>query len=117
MINAQIFTKSSVISRVLVTGHADSNAKIVCASVSSLVRTLCELVSRYKKVVSTCEAAKPGEVMLEIHSFDISIQGEMVGVTDYFLLGLVALANDSPEAFKLQINNKEWYDGYKERWW
>ena len=117
MINAQVYIESSVLTKVLVTGHADSNAKIVCAGVSSLVRTLCELVSRYKKVVSSCEATKPGEVMLVIHSFDISIQGELVGVTDFFLLGLIALANDSPESIKLQINNKEWYDGYKERWW
>ncbi len=41
----------------------------------------------------------------------------MSAVTDFFLVGLIAVAKDFPEAIKLKINNKDWYNGTQERWW
>ncbi len=119
MIDVRCTVDLSIIKSLVVTGHAEfsSNNKIVCAAVSTLVRTLCELVTRYNGVVADCDAPEPGNVMLKIHNVDDMFLDGMSAVTDFFLVGLIAVAKDFPEAIKLKINNKDWYNGTQERWW
>ena len=101
-----------------ISGHAKGRSSVeVCAGVSCLSRTVCEIVSRMGDVFSKCETTGPGDIVLEIHNVKKTVQGRMSGVTDFLLFGIIGLVRDYPDTVKLKINNKEWYDGSQKRWW
>lgn len=119
MIQVICKTDNSNITYLEVTGHASNSSKnaLICASVSCLTRTVCEIISRMNGVDSICSAPDPGNVVLEIYDIKKSIQEHLSGITDFYLLGIIGIINDYPESIILKINNKEWYDGSQERWW
>lgn len=102
-----------------VLGHASSSIdnKVICAAVSCLSRTVCDIATRLKGVKSDFSAPMAGNVMLNIHDVDSCVQERFSGITDYFLIGIIGIKLDYPESIKLKINNKEWYDGSQKRWW
>jgi uncharacterized protein len=101
-----------------VSGHAnDNNKEVICAAVSCLTRTVCEITTRLSGVTSKCSASKPGNVCLEIDDIGIDIQEMFSGITDFLLYGLIGIKRDYPESIKLNIDKKEWYDGSQKRWW
>ncbi|MGL1891922.1 MAG: ribosomal-processing cysteine protease Prp [Spirochaetaceae bacterium] len=119
MINIICNTNNSLIVFLEVNGHASNNINnnVICAAVSCLTRTVCEITTRLKGVTSDCSAPNPGNVMLSIHNVEITVQEMFSGVTDFLLIGLIGIKRDYPESIKLKINNKEWYDGSQKRWW
>ncbi len=119
MINITCETRASNIKYFEVLGHAggSDNEKIICAAVSCLTGTACEIISRLNGVISEFCAPKPGYVKLCVHSFEESVQEKLSGITDFLLFGLVGIIRDNPGSIKLKINNKEWYDGSQKRWW
>ena len=108
-----------MIVKLKIIGHASNsnNNEIICASVSCLSRTVCDITTRLNGISSEFRAPRPGNIMLKIHSVDNCIQEKFSGITDFFLVGIIGLKKDYPESIKLKINNKEWYDGSQERWW
>lgn len=119
MINISCNTESSIIKFIEVEGHATDveNKKIICAGVSCLTRTVCEIITRLKGVTSSCEVSKPGNVMLKLHDVDEGVQERIAGITDFLIFGLIGIKRDYPDSLKLKINNKEWYNGTQKRWW
>jgi len=118
LITVTCFLVNSCINSLNVSGHASSyNNKVICAAVSVLTRTVCEITCRLKGVASECIAHEPGNVSLNINNIDDEVQERYKGITDFFLIGLIGIKSDSPESIKININNKEWYNGSQERWW
>ncbi len=119
MIQVICVTEYSNIKYLELSGHATGNQEnaIICAAVSCLTRTVCELASRLKGVTSECSAPEPGNIMLNIHNIDKNIQERFFGITDFLLIGIIGIIRDYPESITLKINSKEWYDGSQKRWW
>ncbi len=119
MISVTCNTDSSIIKFIEILGHSSGSDddKIICAAVSCLTRTACEIMTRLNGVVSEFYASEPGSVVLLVHDYKKSVQDKLSGISDFLLLGLIGIIRDYPESIKLKINNKEWYDGSQKRWW
>lgn len=119
MIHVICLTKDSNIKYLELSGHASGNHEneVICAAVSCLTRTVCEITTRLNGVISECNAPEPGSLILKINKIDKSIQERFYGITDFLLIGIIGIVKDYPESITLKINNKEWYDGSQKRWW
>ena len=119
MIEVSCVTYNSMIKSLEIVGHASNsnNNDIICAAVSCLSRTVCDITTRLNGINSELRAPKAGNIMLKIHDIDNCIHGRFSGITDFFLIGIIGIKKDYPESIKLKINNKEWYNGSQERWW
>lgn len=119
MIHVICNIENSVIKLLEVSGHScgGKNDVIICAAVSCLSRTVCEIVTRMNGVSSDCKASAPGDVVLSLHNYKKIDRDRLFGITDFLIFGMIGIKRDYPESIKLNINNKEWYDGSQKRWW
>lgn len=62
-------------------------------------------------VDALCLAPRPGELEISVTDFPIDVKGHLTGITDFLLKGLCDTVTDYPDSLKLNINNKEWYNG------
>ena len=118
MINILCGTENSLLEFLNVSGHAQgSKQNVVCSAVTCLTRTALEITTRLRGITINSSAPDPGIVKLEIVNIENDIQDKVSGITDFLLIGLIGIKRDFPEYVKLEINDKEWYDGSQKRWW
>ncbi len=107
MIRAQlVLDDDGMLIRMAVTGHAHSSSggnDLVCAVVSSLVRTTVRTLETHESLTVRYNAPEPGNVDLDIEAVPQSEKIWLKGVSDMVRIGFQDIRSDAPAHIELDV--------------
>jgi len=107
VIRAQlVLDDDGMLVRMSVTGHAHSSSAgndLVCAAVSSLVRTTVRTLEAHEGLRVWYNAPGPGTVALDIETVPQSEKIWLKGVTDMVRIGFEDIRSDAPAHIELDV--------------
>ena len=109
MINIEVVISEQKLRHVKADGHAGNTGygtDIVCAAVTTLLRTTASLLEAQKDIPIEGEAPAPGLLNVSIKKVPFDRIGWLEGVTDYFLYGLRMLEKEYPDQISLIIKQE-----------
>lgn len=110
MINVEVTVSGTVLRDVKAKGHAQSGKfgeNIVCAAVTTLLRTTTLLIEAQTDITIRGGAENPGTVSLIVDEVPPFRRTWLEGVTDFFLFGLRLLENEYPQEIMLTIKSSK----------
>jgi uncharacterized protein YsxB (DUF464 family) len=84
-------------------GEGRAGEDLSCAAVSSLLRSVARLLYRSEGLQVAGEAARPGELTLEVLGSSAGRRQWLRGVTDVLLAGLSDLREERPGSIGLEV--------------
>ena len=87
-------------------GHALLNRNdkdIVCAAVTSILRTLINLLNDESGVTISGKADKPGKLSMIIIKYDNAKVERLIAVSDFVIKGLTDISKEYPDNVKIDI--------------
>ncbi|MBN1410591.1 MAG: ribosomal-processing cysteine protease Prp [Spirochaetales bacterium] len=111
LINVSIqLSKEDCLTSLKAEGHARQEKRgldIVCAAVSTLLRTMARLLQEENGIAVDGSADREGEMELRVSEVPREKKEKIKGMTGFLLKGLLDLKSDFPQNINITIN-KEW---------
>jgi hypothetical protein len=108
LINVEVTVSERKLRCVTADGHAEHGvhgSDIVCAAVTTLLRTTASLLDERRDVLIMGEARSPGSMNLTVEKVEPYLSEWMEGVTDFFLYGLRMIEREYPERIRLILKH------------
>ncbi len=101
------FTRDGLLRRLEAKGHGglgSTGSDIVCAAVTSMVRTAAQIIERMPGTEMSGGAEKPGDLRFEIERVSERRESYLQAVGDFVVLGLKSIERDYPDQCHVEMN-------------